>query len=499
MTGSDGEGTRPRRIAALVLAAGSASRFGSTKVLAPLAGQPVLQHVLDGIAAAGIVDVVVVLGRAAGEVEVAISWRGERRVVNPEPERGLSSSLQVGLRVLEVEGAAADARVEAVAVLLGDQPLVRADVIRAVVDSWRGGGGPIVAARHAADGVPNPVLLDRSVWPLAFALEGDRGMGPILARHPELVQLIATAGENPDVDTPADLARLEAVAAEAAELVGEPAASAERAWAEQVVANCEQVDRVREVPDPTDFYVQLTGMFRDDPFRTDDLVLDRLMAYVEPGDTWLDIGAGAGRFALPIARRAREVIAIDPSPGMLDALREAMAASGIMNLRTVEGRWPDGLPEGAPRPTGDAALMAHVGYDIERIGPFLAAAERAVGRLCVAVMMERQPSSIADVCWPPVHGQARVRLPSLPEFIDLLRARGHAPEVTLFPREPRFFDSRESLEGFLRRQLWIAAGGAKDLAFRRALETMVVETGGRFGLRDQGVSSVGVVAWRPHG
>ena len=188
MTGTEEKGAGPAgdatgsprgRLAAVVLAAGSASRFGSTKVLAPLGDRPILQHVLDAVAAAGIADVVVVLGSAAAEVEVGIRWRGERRVHNPEPERGLSSSLQVGLRALEAGNFAA---VGAAVVLLGDQPLVDPHVIRALEDAWRGGLGPIVAARYSADAAPNPVLLDRSAWPLGLALEGDRGMGPILDR-----------------------------------------------------------------------------------------------------------------------------------------------------------------------------------------------------------------------------------------------------------------------------------------------------------------------------
>ena len=109
---------------------------------------------------------------------------------------------------------------------------------------------------------------------------------------------------------------------------------------------------------------------------------------------------------------------------MLDGLREIAAEHGIENVRPVEARWP---PPDPSTFAADVALIAHVGYDIEAIGPFLDAMESVAGRLCVAMLMERQPSSIADVCWPPVHGEARVPLPALPEFIELLaRARPRA-------------------------------------------------------------------------
>ena len=193
---------RRMRLAAVVLAAGSASRFGDVKALAQLDGHPLLQHVLDAVAASTVDECVVVLGAAADQIEAALDWRQERRVTNPHPEAGLSSSLQAGLRALgsEVDGAL---------VLLGDQPRVTQATIERVIAAWRSSRPPIVAARYSDDAAPNPVLLDREVWPLAMALEGDRGMGPVITRNPELVTEVAVTGENPDVDTPADLARLE--------------------------------------------------------------------------------------------------------------------------------------------------------------------------------------------------------------------------------------------------------------------------------------------------
>jgi SAM-dependent methyltransferase len=274
----------------------------------------------------------------------------------------------------------------------------------------------------------------------------------------------------------------------------------ERSWAERVRANREQVDRVREVPDGRDFYAPVTSLFRADPRRTDEPVLDLLRELVEPGETWLDIGAGAGRYALPIALLAGEVIALDPSTGMLDALRDQMAEFGIANIRPLEGRWPPdaGLRRVlGPFPVAEVALIAHVGYDVAAIGPFVEAMESAARRLCVAVLMERQPASVADPFWPVVHEESRVALPALPDFLELLRERGREAEVTVVQREPRTFETRTELEGFLRRQLWIADGGAKERRYRAALEELVVERDGGFGLRDQEPMPVGVAVWRP--
>jgi SAM-dependent methyltransferase len=262
------------------------------------------------------------------------------------------------------------------------------------------------------------------------------------------------------------------------------------------------VDTIREVPDGADFYAPVNSLFRADPTRTDDPLLDALIELVRPGETWVDIGAGAGRFALPIARAlddsGGEVIALDASPSMLEGLREIAEDYAIENVRTVEARWP--LEDGAARGVaGDVALIAHVGYDVEAIGPFLDALERAADRLCVAVLMERVPAAAADPFWPPVHGVERVSLPALPDALELLEARGRQPSVTRIAIEPRRFESRDALAGFVRRQLWIDPDGPKEAKLQAALDELVVEDGDGWTLRDRPPSDVGVVTWRPRG
>jgi SAM-dependent methyltransferase len=247
----------------------------------------------------------------------------------------------------------------------------------------------------------------------------------------------------------------------------------------------------------------VSSLFLADPDRADEPALELLRSLARPDDTWLDVGAGAGRYALPMARLVREVIAVDPSAGMLEALRAQMVAHGVENVRAIEGRWP--LEPGSaaaaalgPLPVADVALIAHVGYDIEAIGPFVDALEAATRRTCVAMLMERQPSSLADPLWPLVHGEQRVALPGLPDFVELLRARGRAPTVTLVERRPRRFADRDELAGYLRRQLWIAPDGPTADVFAASVDTLIVEApDGGVGLAGQPPLSVGVVVWRP--
>lgn len=201
---------RSEDVAVLVLAAGTGSRFAATqpgsptKLLAHLDGRPVLQHVLDRVARSRPACTVVVLGEAAEAIESNIHWRNERRVQNPRPEDGLSSSVRAGLRSL---AGPSDGRIRAALILLGDQPWISVRVMRRLLAAAdEAPTTPFVVPRYAAGGGTNPLLIRREAWPFAAELTGDRGFGPLLAARPELAYVMDVSGANPDVDTPADLA-----------------------------------------------------------------------------------------------------------------------------------------------------------------------------------------------------------------------------------------------------------------------------------------------------
>ncbi len=263
------------------------------------------------------------------------------------------------------------------------------------------------------------------------------------------------------------------------------------AWSQRVRGNRAQAERCREAPERADFYAPVASVFRADPYRTNEAALGLILGLIEPGDTWLDIGAGGGRYALPLALRAKEVVAVDPSEGMLAVLREGMGDHGITNVRILQSRWPMGDP-----PEVDVALIAHVGYDIEEIGPFLDAMEASARRLCVAVLLDRAPSAAADPFWPLIHGEERIALPALREFLALQLARGRLCEVRLTTREPLSYPDSEMVVSFLRQQLFIEPGGEKDQLLQRVVAERVAERDGRFGLSWE-PTPLGVVTWRP--
>jgi SAM-dependent methyltransferase len=266
------------------------------------------------------------------------------------------------------------------------------------------------------------------------------------------------------------------------------------AWTARVRADREQVERCREVTDPADFYAPVAQRFAQDPARTDEPVLDALLAWAVAGDDWLDIGCGGGRYALPLARRVQHVVAVDPSPAMLDVLREGMAAHAIGNIEIVPGRWPD---MAGRMPRADVALMAHVGYDIEDIGPFLASAE-IVSRRCLMVMSECATTTAASAFWEPVHGEPRVPLPALPELVSLLLALGRLPQVTLAERTAPAYESFDDLLGMARRQLWVRPDSSRGRRLA-ALVSAKARQGQAGWTLDDRASMVGLVAWESAG
>jgi CTP:molybdopterin cytidylyltransferase MocA len=177
--------------AAVILAAGASTRFGSPKATVRIGGRTMLQVVVDTATAAGMVPIIVVAPTSIVVPESAEAIR------NDAPELGMSLSLQLGIGAVPPDA-------EAAVILLADQPTVGVEHLRGL-DGWRG-GSPIVATR--SDGVIGPpVLLEREKFDVVAGIEGDAGLRQLLRANPELVTLVDHPSL-PDVDTPADLDRI---------------------------------------------------------------------------------------------------------------------------------------------------------------------------------------------------------------------------------------------------------------------------------------------------
>ena len=185
-------------ISGVVLAAGTASRFGSTKQVALVAGKPLAQHAIDALVGAGVDEILVVTGHDADAVEVALSLPPHGRFVrNPSYRDGQATSLAAALHVV------GDSR-EAAVVLMADQPGVSAEAVRALIAGFRGTRAQIVRAAYR-DG-PGPSLLSREIYGEAGHLSGDVGARMLVASHPEWVHDVRIDADVPrDVDAVEDL------------------------------------------------------------------------------------------------------------------------------------------------------------------------------------------------------------------------------------------------------------------------------------------------------
>jgi CTP:molybdopterin cytidylyltransferase MocA len=182
-------------VAAVVLAAGLGRRFGGPKAHATLAGESLLDRAVSLAVRCGLDPVIAVVppdvGAPAGAVAVA----------NPYPERGLSSSLQLGIVAVPAGRAAL--------VLLVDQPTLDPATVAAVLAAR--GPRPFVAAT-AGGRLGPPVLVEPAAFPMVMALSGDIGLRDVFTARPEEVTAVPVRVHPPDVDTADDLAQLEAEA-----------------------------------------------------------------------------------------------------------------------------------------------------------------------------------------------------------------------------------------------------------------------------------------------
>lgn len=264
------------------------------------------------------------------------------------------------------------------------------------------------------------------------------------------------------------------------------------AWRTLVLADNQQVESLKDRPRPEDFYGPIAETFRADPRRTDDVVLEHLRTLTDPSETWLDLGAGGGRYALALALQLRRLYAIEPSEGMRRVLHDSMKAFDVLNVDVFDERWPG--PSKAP--VADVGFMSHVCYDIADIGPFLDQLEAHARKSCIAVLFERAPISDFAPLWLPVHGERRAILPGLREFLVLLFARGKAPDLTLIPVPPRTFPDVATLHRAARRPLWVLEGSEQDRLLEKAVREMALPVSGGVALSPE-PRQTGVVSWRP--
>jgi molybdenum cofactor cytidylyltransferase len=187
-------------IGAIILAAGSGTRFGAQKMLAPYAGRPLVSHVVAAVQQAGI-DPITVVVPPGSAIVFELARFPVVFAVNHAAETGIASSIRTGIQALPAES-------EAVLIALGDQPTVTSTYLRRLVAEHAASTAPISASDY--DGIlAPPAIFDRAVFAELLALDGDMGARRVIDREPGRVHRVRVVDRFVDVDTPEDLARLE--------------------------------------------------------------------------------------------------------------------------------------------------------------------------------------------------------------------------------------------------------------------------------------------------
>ena len=187
-------------IGALVLAAGGSTRLGQPKQMVQMADKTLLQHTLDCAFGANINQVVVVLGSNHEIIGNSIRDFKTRIVVNEAWETGLSSSIKAGIETIESH----HKNLDAVLVLLSDQPHVSVSLITKLIDSFSLSGKAITASEY--NGIVGvPAIFPKLYFDNLKRITGDKGARKLLIEQAHNVKTITFAEGRIDIDTPSDL------------------------------------------------------------------------------------------------------------------------------------------------------------------------------------------------------------------------------------------------------------------------------------------------------
>lgn len=185
---------------AVILAAGESSRFGSTKLLEPYRGEPLVARAVRATVKVFESRTLLVTGHDAANVAAAASGHGAEILVNESYRRGIGNSLASAATFLRN-------RASAMLVLLADQPLVSAGHLQALLDSWDGSSDQIVATIYGGTtGVP--ALLPGGTFDEIRKFDDDRGARRLFGDSRYRLETVRFEAAAIDVDTPADLDRL---------------------------------------------------------------------------------------------------------------------------------------------------------------------------------------------------------------------------------------------------------------------------------------------------
>jgi ubiquinone/menaquinone biosynthesis C-methylase UbiE len=252
-------------------------------------------------------------------------------------------------------------------------------------------------------------------------------------------------------------------------------------WQKTVENEHAQSDRARKTVASADFWGPVAHRFvpvKKGESAPDDTV-ERLAEMISPEDTVLDVGAGAGRLAVPIADHCAHVTAVEPSEAMRERMASTVEAWQVGNVDIVASRW-----EEADVDPHNLVVCAHVVYTVTEIESFIRKLSKHARKKVALISFERPATATYHPLWSHVHDEQRIELPSLAQIEKLLSEMSINFEKTMLQEWiSRSFGSREQALAECEARLFVEPGSEKSRRLSTVLDEDLVEVEGGFRLQ----------------
>lgn len=180
--------------AAIILAAGKASRYGSSKQLLQLNGKTLLEHSISNAIKVGYSPILIVSGAYHKKIATLSLPDSVTLIYNPDWELGMGNSLAHGAKLLDPES------IDSLIIILADQPAVSPDTLQRLTAAFQSSDTSIVLSKNA-DSTGPPALFSTSHLPALCKLNHDEGAKTIVSQYPDQTTLIDAPESAWDIDT----------------------------------------------------------------------------------------------------------------------------------------------------------------------------------------------------------------------------------------------------------------------------------------------------------
>lgn len=185
------------KVAALILTAGASRRMGTPKALLPWGHTTVIQHLLEQVRLAEFKNTLLVTGAHHDPIQEALAVEEVEISFHPDWELGMGSTISKGIREVEHRFTGVDA----VLILLVDQPLITRDYLKRILDAYQNRPEAIIASDYG-DFAGAPALFPKRFWAALKGIPTSQGARKLIASYREHCQILDPAGAIADIDTP---------------------------------------------------------------------------------------------------------------------------------------------------------------------------------------------------------------------------------------------------------------------------------------------------------